>query len=1157
MATLDSLKWALRNTVTATASFTTAALSDSEYGAGFDTLLHGAGRQTYREFIIPQLSLLLSSLFGSRTDLSVLEIGPGPESVLQSLSSTLRGKIKRYVAFEPNGMFASQLRESLSSNQQTGLPFPYLVRSPSIYGIPFALDDHEEIDYGTAKIDSSEKFDVVLFCHSMYGMKPKGEFIEKALNKLREQPSDTIVVVFHRDEPWDLNGLVCHRTATFPTAKISIADNDDMLDRFALLIAGFTVRDANAADAVETEWRKTCRSFSHSDSTCPGQLLFNSPEMMMTFTQQSTMLSELTAHVPEMPHKHRNIKNREARLHRPAAILRPTEILHVQQCVRWALDHRLSLTVVGGSHGGHCLRSNVVAIDMSAFNEIHICAAAKDAKAADVDSSGLVVVEAGCKTDDVIRKTMAAGFTVPLGSRPSVGAGLWLQGGIGHLARAHGLTCDAIVGAVLVSAASGQILCIGHVPNQHKPLHGICPDNGNDMLWAIKGAGTNFGVVISVTFRAFNAGKYSIRSWTLPLSDHLEAQLRLEYFDSNIAQKLGRNSSADAYLYWDAGKLHLGVTLYETYRDQARGELPVVADAPVIVPRDFTRGSELTVKTADGVEAFEAEMYMSLMHGGHGASKTSAFKRCVFLKRIGNRDVANALIAAIQIRPSPLCYLHLLQGGGAVNDVADQDSAFGCRGWDFACVITGVWPRDQDGTVVARAAVQWVYDTIKDLLPLSVGVYCADLGPDPRDAALAAKAFGPNLLRLSRLKRQLDPAAVLAHACPLPRTSPAQKLIVLITGNSCAGKDYTANIWASVFTKSRFTARVVSISDEAKREYAAATGADLDSLLSSRAYKEKHRTALTESFQEKVRENPRIPEANFLNIVHDSAETDVLLITGMREQAPLARYSDCVPHDRLLEVSVRAPKTTRQARRGDASTGVDIEDETTEAGNTRPSLVFNNDTVGNEAAERFCKDRLLPFCNEDLQQLADMVSTVADFPRPGVEFRHVLDISQRPGGLTLCTSLLRSHFTGDWTKVDALVCCEAGGFIFASALATQVDVPLALVRKAGKLPAPTLSANRLLSHISSLASKMSSGKGVELGRDVIPRGAVVVVVDDVLATGETICAVLSLLKEATVRMEDVRVMVVAEFPFHRGRELLRQRRFGGISVQSLLVFGGA
>ncbi len=138
-----------------------------------------------------------------------------------------------------------------------------------------------------------------------------------------------------------------------------------------------------------------------------------------------------------------------------------------------------------------------------------------------------------------------------------------------------------------------------------------------------------------------------------------------------------------------------------------------------------------------------------------------------------------------------------------------------------------------------------------------------------------------------------------------------------------------------------------------------------------------------------------------------------------------------------------------------------------------------------------------------------------------------------------------------------MACCEVGGFIYASALASRVDLPLVLIREAGKLPPPIISVIKPPSHISSLASNNSKEKRIEIERDIIPRGASVVVVDDVLSTGETLCAVLQLLDKASIGAEDISIMVVAEFPVHHGRELLRQRGFGRINIQSLLVFGGA
>ena len=68
----------------------------------------------------------------------------------------------------------------------------------------------------------------------------------------------------------------------------------------------------------------------------------------------------------------------------------------------------------------------------------------------------------------------------------------------------------------------------------------------------------------------------------------------------------------------------------------------------------------------------------------------------------------------------------------------------------------------------------------------------------------------------------------------------------------------------------------------------------------------------------------------------------------------------------------------------------------------------------------------------------------------------------------------------DWTKVDAIVGCEAGGFVFASALAVKMDVPLVLVRKAGKLPPPTISAGKSASHISWVATQDLEEERIEV-----------------------------------------------------------------------------
>lgn len=1102
MATLDSLKKALREKGTATSSKTTQ-LSDGQYLHGFSILARGSN--AYQDFIIPQLAQL-APLVNSDSSISVLEIGPGPKSILGYLPEHLRKKIGKYSALEPNKVFVSQLQDWLKQS------LPCLGSSLDIRVCRFGLG---------RTIRNMGKFDLIVFCHSMYGMIPKRDYINHALHMLED---GGLVVVFHRENP-SFYGLVCQQTASFPTGVIRMFNDSAMIDPFARFIAGFQ------ASALQLELRKVCRDLGRREES---NLVFASPEVMMTFNKHATALPKLMALVPWI--RDTTVKNREANVHQPAAIMRPKNVQHVQQCVEWAREHKFSLAIIGGGHSGHCIQPNVVSVDMSAFDKLHILNENED-----YHLGCLVVAEAGCKMGDIIQQTMEDGLTVPLGSRPSVGAGLWLQGGIGHLSRLHGLACDAIVGAVMVSVSTGKVLCIGNVPSQHRPADAVRPDEEEDLLWALKGAGTNFGIVVKVTFMAHAAPTYLVQNWIPSLTPGLDTYFHLDSL--NVAAKgLPQECSVDGYLFYQDNELRIGVTAFDT--DQ-------VPRTPVF---GALFGPEIDSKLMNGVELFDNEMYMSKMHGGHGGGKTSSFKRCIFLKSVGDVKTADILVDVVKNRPSPLCYLHLLHGGEAVSDVAETATAFGCRDWMFACVITAVWPCDQDGTATAREAMQWVYDVAEKLLPLSAGAYGADLGPDPRDKALAAWAFGPNRARLAELKHRLDPDNVLAYACPLPK-APKLKLVILVTGESGSGKDYCADIWASVFTASAIRARVVSIGDETKREYAAATGSDLRRLLTDRAYKEEHRPALTEFFQGQLKKRPELLKDHFLKAMKNLADVDVLIITGMREEAPLVTFSPLFPDIKLIEVRIQTSQWIRRIRRG---RGCQDDSDSSEA-KAAATFTFDNDTdsrMGTEKVESFAKRHLLSFFHEDLERLAGMVPTIPDYPTP-VDFRHVLNIVSSPNGLTLCTSLFKTHFAGDWDKVDAIASCEAGGFLFASPLAQQVDKPLIPIRKVGKLPPPVVMVSKSSSHISSLAEHYATEDGIEMNSGLISDGASVVVVDDVLASGRTLCAVLRLLCKAGARVENLSVMVVAEFPYHDGRGFLRKEGFEGVNIQSLLVFAGA
>lgn len=250
MATFDSLKRALKQKAIAMTSSPKQPLSNTQYSAGFDILVQGLEWITYRDFIIPQLAQLLAPLFNSRIHISALEIGPGPKSVLRYLPSHLRRKVTKYTAFEPNGLFTSRLEESLYSTSKRESPLPCLESPPNIHRIPFVLQDNMRSGTGTDMRNNNEKYDIILFCHSMYGMKPKYRFIKHALEMLVKQPQRGIVVVFHRNGTLYLDGLVSHQTASFPTRVVSVVNDNEALDAFALFVARFTIQDMDMDEAI-------------------------------------------------------------------------------------------------------------------------------------------------------------------------------------------------------------------------------------------------------------------------------------------------------------------------------------------------------------------------------------------------------------------------------------------------------------------------------------------------------------------------------------------------------------------------------------------------------------------------------------------------------------------------------------------------------------------------------------------------------------------------------------------------------------------------------------------------------------------------------------------------------------------------------------------
>jgi hypothetical protein len=325
MATLNDLKCALRQAARTTSY---PLLSDTQYSAGFEVLIQGS-EPTYRDFITPRLSQLLDTHSKLRKDISVLEIGPGPQSVLVRLSRDLRGKFQFYNALEPNGLFALKLEEQLRSTTHTESALPCLAQPTKICRSPLAFKDDKEICFDKNALNASMKFDLILFCHSMYGMKPKHKFIERELNMLADGPEGGIIVVFHRDGGLCFDDLVSNQTASYPTGVICLPNDDNVLDSSASFIAGHVLRNTDEDHTIRMAWRTICRNLGYHEK---GRLSSSSPEIMVSFTPHATAVQELMAQMPLLK-SHRTIKNRKAHFQSPAYVTRPTEIRQVQACV--------------------------------------------------------------------------------------------------------------------------------------------------------------------------------------------------------------------------------------------------------------------------------------------------------------------------------------------------------------------------------------------------------------------------------------------------------------------------------------------------------------------------------------------------------------------------------------------------------------------------------------------------------------------------------------------------------------------------------------------------------------------------------------------------------------------------------------------------------
>ena len=174
---------------------------------------------------------------------------------------------------------------------------------------------------------------------------------------------------------------------------------------------------------------------------------------------------------------------------------------------------------------------------------------------------------------------------------------------------------------------------------------------------------------------------------------------------------------------------------------------------------------------------------------------------------------------------------------------------------------------------------------------------------------------------------------------------------------------------------------------------------------------------------------------------------------------------------------------------------------------------------------------------EDLKAL---VRTVPDYPAKGIQFRDITTLIAHGEGLSATVDHLVERARA--ANVDAVAGIEARGFIFGAAVAARLSLGFVPLRKAGKLPVPTIGIDYDLEY---------GAARIELDPGAISQGERVLLMDDLLATGGTAVAGAHLLRQAGAVVEQA--LFVIELPELGGTVALRE---AGVAAEALMVFEG-
>jgi FAD/FMN-containing dehydrogenase len=409
---------------------------------------------------------------------------------------------------------------------------------------------------------------------------------------------------------------------------------------------------------------------------------------------------------------------------RPAIIAQCSGAADVVDAVKFARRHDLVVSVRGGGHNvaGNAVNDGGLMIDLSQMRGVHVD-----------PSTQRVRVQGGATLGDVDRETQLFGLAVPAGVVSTTGvAGLTLHGGAGHLRRKHGLTIDNLVSVDIVTA-DGELRRASATENA-------------DLFWAVRGAGSNFGVVTSFEFQAHPIGPtVMVAAVFYPFED---VRKLFPAWRDYVAS--APNEISTIALCWS-------VPPNEPFPPEHHGK-PVfvvacayagaVEDAEALVQPLRELGEPLVDVSGPwpwlGLQSGFDALYPK---GGYYYWKSRA------LAELSDGAIGDIVDFAGR-RPSPLSDIVVWHNGGAISQVGETETAYGGRDANFLVTGEASW----DDPALTNDAVTWGREFWEAMGRHSTGgLYLNFAGLGEEKDELVRAGYGINYERLAQLKAQYDP----------------------------------------------------------------------------------------------------------------------------------------------------------------------------------------------------------------------------------------------------------------------------------------------------------------------------------------------------------------------------------------------------------------